>query len=148
VDGKLYVLGARDVSVPLPQVQEIPERAFANLVHECRNHFDLIIVDSPAILSSVGGSVPFIESADRALMIVEWQQTERQAVREALDTLGSHATKVIGIILNKVPLHWHRLFNNGRYRDYAYSQSDRTEVQTVSPRRIGTADRTASNGMS
>ncbi len=116
-ESSLTIMNARDASNVPSELDDIPEAVVANLLRDCSKHFDLVVVDSPAILSSPG-SMPFIECADRAIMVVEWARTERQAVIEALGTLGAHARKVAGVVLNKVPADWYRIFDNGRYRGY------------------------------
>ena len=109
----LYILGKGSAAAR----QEINTGAFANFVQHYRTQFDLIVIDTPATLS-VDVTHPFIEGADRAILVIEWERTERQAVREALTSLESHARKVAGVVLNKVSMDWYRLFENGRYVRY------------------------------
>jgi hypothetical protein len=51
-------------------------------------------------------------------MLVEWERTERQAVADALATLAAHRHKIAGLVLNKMPIEWYRLYDSGRYLDY------------------------------
>jgi Mrp family chromosome partitioning ATPase len=118
----LYVLGARDMSTK-PDAVTINETALAALLTRCRQRFDLIVIDSPAILPFDGDT--FITCADRALLIVEWERTERQAVLEALAMLGENKEKVAGAVLNKVSSYWYQLFDYGRYPSY-YSYAENT----------------------
>jgi polysaccharide biosynthesis transport protein len=115
-ESTLTIMNARDAA-KVPSEVDVSEAVVANLLQDCRRHFDLVVIDSPAILSSPG-SMPFIDCADRAVMVVEWSRTERHAVLEALGSLGAHAGKVAGVVLNKVPADWYRIFDNGRYRGY------------------------------
>jgi succinoglycan biosynthesis transport protein ExoP len=117
----LYVLGARNVSNK-PGAININAAALTGLLSKCNQRFDLIVIDSPAILPFDDDI--FIKCADRGLMIVEWQRTERQAVLDALAKLGENKQKVAGIVLNKVPNYWCQIFDYGRYPDYfAYAES-------------------------
>ena len=59
-----------------------------------------------------------IACADRALLIVEWERTEREAVIEALGMLGENRHKVAGAVLNKVSSYWYQLFDYGSYPSY------------------------------
>ena len=59
----------------------------------------MIVIDSPAILPFDGDT--FIACADRALLIVEWERTEREAVIEALGMLGENRHKVAGAVLKR-----------------------------------------------
>jgi succinoglycan biosynthesis transport protein ExoP len=116
-ESTLTIMNARDPAKVPSEVDDVPEAVVANLLQDCRRHFDLVVIDSPAILSSPG-SMPFVDCADRAVVVVEWARTERHAVLEALGSLGAHARKVAGVVLNKMPADWYRIFDNGRYRGY------------------------------
>ncbi len=91
------------------------------MLTRCRQRFDLIVIDSPAILPFDGDT--FIACADRALLIVEWERTEREAVIEALGMLGENRHKVAGAVLNKVSSYWYQLFDYGSYPSY-YSYAE------------------------
>ncbi len=108
----LHVLGARDVSISGDAAKDINPARLASFLREFSKLFDLIVIDSPAILQN-GDGAPHIECADRAVLLVEWDHTERQAVTDALDTLDSHARKLAGVVLNKVSPGWCRLFDYG-----------------------------------
>ena len=112
----LYMLGARDPSTTPYESKNVEKDAFAAILRECRQQFDLIVIDCPAILPVDGGM--FIDCADRAVMIVEWERTEREAVLEALATLGPQKRKVTGVVLNKASSLWYRLFDCGQYLRY------------------------------
>jgi len=93
-------------------------------MRSCREQFDLVVIDSPAILP-MAGNLPFMRTADRAVLVVEWDRTERRAVLEAVDMLGADAGKLAGVVLNKVAIGWYRLFGDSRYMkyfDYAAAQ--------------------------
>jgi succinoglycan biosynthesis transport protein ExoP len=96
----------------------VDAKAVGALLREHRHHFELIVIDSPAILPLDGGM--FAECADRIVLIVEWERSERSAVMEAIAFLGTLKQKIAGVVLNKVSPQWYRLFDGGRYiRDYA-----------------------------
>jgi capsular exopolysaccharide synthesis family protein len=116
----LHVLGAGSESNTPAEPQESDDKRIAPVLQECRQHFDLIVIDSPAVLP-VAGLVPLAKHADRALLVVEWERTDRQAVAEALDLLGNDVGKIAGAVLNKVPPQWYRFFDSGRYFN-AYGQ--------------------------
>jgi len=112
----LCVLGARDPSrVVWPE--NIDTARLESLLRRCREEFDLVVLDTPAILP-VGGITPYLKSADCAILVVEWDGTPRQAVSEALDMLDADAQKITGLVLNKVSPRWFRLFHyGGRYSE-------------------------------
>jgi capsular exopolysaccharide synthesis family protein len=110
----LFVLSARD---PASAALETGDQAMAGLLRELRAQFELIIVDCPAILPVDGGS--FVEHADRIAFVIAWDQTDRSAVEEAFALLGSHLSKVVGVVLNKASPRWYGAFDGGRYLRYA-----------------------------
>jgi succinoglycan biosynthesis transport protein ExoP len=110
----LHVLGARHPSTAGDDAKDIDPARLTSFLGEYSKHFDLVVIDSPAILP-VGGTTPYVECADRAVLLVEWDRTERQAVAGALDTLDAHARKVAGVVLNKVSVGWCQLFDYGGY---------------------------------
>jgi capsular exopolysaccharide synthesis family protein len=114
----LCVLGARGPS-RAAQPETIDAVRLEALLHECRQEFDLVVLDTPAILP-VGGITPYLKGADCAVLVVEWDGTPRQAVSEALDLLDMDAQKIAGLVLNKVSPRWFRLFRyGGRYPEAA-----------------------------
>jgi capsular exopolysaccharide synthesis family protein len=114
----LSVLGARDPS-RAAQPETIDTARLESLLRQCRNEFDLVVLDTPAILP-VGGITPYLKWADCAVLVVEWDGTPRQAVSEALDLLDMDAQKIAGLVLNKVSPRWFRLFRyGGRYPESA-----------------------------
>jgi succinoglycan biosynthesis transport protein ExoP len=110
----LHVLGARDPSTGHDDARDIDPARLASLLREYGKHFDLVVIDCPAILP-IGGTVPTVDCADRAILLVEWDRTHRQAVAEALDALDLHPGKLAGVVLNKVSLGWCELFDYGGY---------------------------------
>jgi succinoglycan biosynthesis transport protein ExoP len=112
----LSVLGARDPS-RAAQPETIDPARLELLLRQCRNEFDLVVLDTPAILP-VGGITPYLRWADCAVLVVEWDGTPRQAVSEAIDLLDTDAQKIAGLVLNKVSPRWFRLFRyGGRYAE-------------------------------
>lgn len=74
-----------------------------DLIAELRQVFDYIVMDTPPLLPIVD-ALPLATAADKILMIVEWGQTPRASISEALKMLRPQAHRVAGIVLNKVDL--------------------------------------------
>jgi len=114
----LSVLGARNPS-RAGEPENIDAARLDSLLRRCRNEFDLVVLDTPAILPA-GGITPYLKCADCAVLVVEWDGTSRQIVSEALDLLDRDARKIAGLVLNKVSPRWFRLFRYGsRYSESA-----------------------------
>ena len=113
----LSIIGAGPKCDDARDIEDLNGLDLDAFVRSCREQFDLVVIDSPAILP-IGGNVPFMHTADRAVLVVEWDRTERRAVLEAVDMLGGDAGKLAGVVLNKVALGWYRLFGDSRYMNY------------------------------
>jgi polysaccharide biosynthesis transport protein len=126
----LHIVGARAESASVPGSLETP--ALESLLAACRKSFDLMIIDSPAILPLPEVAAP-VTLADRAVLVVEWQRTGREAVAEAIDLLGAESHKIAGVVLNKVAMGWYRVARNDRYPDYAgYGATSTHDTQQAS----------------
>jgi len=130
-DRGLHILGAPDLSDVPVGMEDLIQSRLAAFLAESRHHYDLIIIDTPAILASAGNST-FLECADHALLVVEWERTDRKDVAEALQLLGRDAAKLAGAILNKVALNWYRHYWNGRY---IAAQTSRRDLRPGAPTR-------------
>jgi MinD-like ATPase involved in chromosome partitioning or flagellar assembly len=97
---------------------DFDEEQVAAVVQEYRRFFELIVIDSPAILPTGGGRL--VECADSVVIIAEWNRTDRNAVLDALAMLEHHGAKVAGVVLNKVALNWYSLFARGKYPSARY----------------------------
>jgi polysaccharide biosynthesis transport protein len=107
--------GARSDTVNA--LAEAEDARLAAVLDQMRQLFDLIIVDSPAILP-IAESRRLLDCADRAVLVIEWRRTARDTVMEALNAIGEASDKIAGAILNKVNLRKYRLFDYGRYAVY------------------------------
>lgn len=85
------------------------QQSFASQLAQYRRQFDIIIVDTPAILSA-DADMRYLAAADRAVMIVAWEATDRQDVAQAIHALAEHGRKIDGVVLNQVPSRWVSLF--------------------------------------
>ncbi|MEO1694402.1 MAG: polysaccharide biosynthesis tyrosine autokinase, partial [Pseudomonadota bacterium] len=86
---------------PVSPVELLNSEATFGLFDALRAHFDLIIVDAPALLPVADARV-LSDVCDSAVMVVKWRQTARSHVKQALRTLGPNQSKVIGIVMSGV----------------------------------------------
>jgi succinoglycan biosynthesis transport protein ExoP len=71
-----------------------------DLIVGLREKFDYIVLDASPLLPVVD-ALPLTTIADKILVIVEWGQTSRTIVSEALKMLRPEAHRIAGIVLNK-----------------------------------------------
>jgi capsular exopolysaccharide synthesis family protein len=72
-----------------------------DLIAELRGEFDYIVMDASPLLPVVD-ALALATVADKVLVIVEWGQTSRATISEALKVLRPEAHRVAGVVLNKV----------------------------------------------
>jgi uncharacterized protein involved in exopolysaccharide biosynthesis/septum formation inhibitor-activating ATPase MinD len=112
----LHVLSARDASSGAHELFGVDSQALAALLRELREQFELIVIDSPAILPVDGGT--FVEHADQVAFVIAWDTTERSAVEQAFGLLGAYRAKIVGAVLNKASPRWYRVFDGARHLRY------------------------------
>lgn len=102
-DSGLVILPGGQIDDPGGASQLLTSRAMDQALATLRPKFDTIVVDGAPILSSVD-SRALLDLADAALLVVAWDETRRDSLEAAVDSLGANADKVLGIALNKVGL--------------------------------------------
>ncbi len=93
--GRLSVLCAGDVKDPAAVLRS---PRLPGVIDELRAGFGLVVLDAPPALAFADAE-RLASAADGALLVVRAQQTPREVVRLALETLGDSA---VGIVLNQV----------------------------------------------
>jgi exopolysaccharide transport family protein len=98
---KAYVIPA---GLMIPNAADwLMSQRMRDLISVLRDEFDYIVVDTSPLLPVVDALV-LATLADKILVIVEWSQTPRTSISEALKVLRPEAHRVAGIVLNKVNL--------------------------------------------
>ena len=91
------------------------EKNLGQLLTEARNHYDVIIIETPSVML-FADCVCFGRFADLSLLVVNWKETPRATVVEAIRHMRDNRLRVDGIVLAEVDL-----------REYAsYAAHDRT----------------------
>jgi capsular exopolysaccharide synthesis family protein len=82
---------------------------FSEVVREARERFDYVLLDSPHLLAAGPSSMgPFADPleldsrADCVLLVLDAQGTTRNALRQAMQTLESAESSVLGLVVNNV----------------------------------------------
>jgi succinoglycan biosynthesis transport protein ExoP len=109
------------LSTRLPNAAELlgsPE--MQQLLTVARNAYDYIVIEIAPIMSVVDMKMiePFI---DRFIFVVEWGQTKRSVVLEALSEAEIIRERVVGIVLNKADpfaLRTMEAYKGDKFRDY------------------------------
>src|SRR5512132_2416026 len=99
-------------------------RNLAPLLSSLREQYDLIIFDTPPVISLVDAAV-VAGLVDRAILVVRWARTRRSVVSDALNEVAAAGGTLGGVILSMVNVKQHSLYTFGdsgqysvRYKNY------------------------------
>lgn len=67
------------------------------------SHYDLVILDGPPVLP-VSDAALIAKIAEKTVLLIEWNKTDRDLVRQAIDSINRNNGSVAGVVLNKVNL--------------------------------------------
>ncbi|WP_236011662.1 CpsD/CapB family tyrosine-protein kinase [Alicyclobacillus fructus] len=93
-------------------------RAMVDLMHELRERFDLVVIDSPPVLS-VSDTLALSRAADGVLFVIDSQKSHRNHVKRAVQTLQQVDAHLLGVVLNRVK----RSRTDAYYYYYRYYQT-------------------------
>ncbi len=71
------------------------------LIAEAREHYDLVIVDSPPTLR-VPDAINLADTSDAIVFLAAWRKTRRKMIQEALKRLAVAGRPVVGVVLSRV----------------------------------------------
>jgi capsular exopolysaccharide synthesis family protein len=113
ISGVDYICARADT----PNAPEILEsHAMKAALATFADRYDLVILDSPPVMA-VSDARIIAQLADYTIFIVHWAKTPRDVVKSAVSALLS-VTDRVGIVINKVNLAKHALYEYGDYGDY------------------------------
>lgn len=96
VDG-LSVIGS-GVS-PANPAEMLSSRRFEQLLHDVRNQFDFVLVDTPPVLS-VSDPCVIAAHTDAVLLVLRLGKSGRDVTQRAQQTLATHGAKLLGVVAN------------------------------------------------
>jgi capsular exopolysaccharide synthesis family protein len=71
------------------------------LIAEAREHYDLVIVDSPPVLR-VPDAINLADTSDAIVFLTAWRVTRAKMVQEALNRLSVAGRPIAGVVLSRV----------------------------------------------
>ena len=92
-------------------------RDLAPLLSSLREQYDLIIVDTPPVISLVDAAV-VAGFVDRTILVVRWAGTRRSVVSHALNEIAAAGGTLGGVILSMVNVKKHALYSFGDSGQY------------------------------
>jgi len=113
------------VSGPLPpnHAELAASRRMHDLMEAATRVFDLIVIDTPPVLS-VSDAVALAAQMDGVILVVRGGKTSAEAVRRAAEQIDAVKGRILGVLLNRVDARNSGYYaDHGRYYD-AYYGSD------------------------
>ena len=101
-------------SCPSDPPQLFRSSRMAELVAELRQHYDLLIIDSPPVLV-VSDACVLSRFVDRTVIVIRWGSTDRVAIGKCIKNLRDAGADVAGVVLSMV--------NVKKYASYGYADS-------------------------
>jgi capsular exopolysaccharide synthesis family protein len=112
-----YVLPAG--TTPPNPAELLGSKRFAELLNSMRDHFDLVVIDTPPVMAVTDAAVIGYR-ASGVLFVAAADATSRHAAQTALDQLERARVRFIGAVLNRVDLEGHSYYYSKYYRkEYA-----------------------------
>ncbi len=102
------------------------KEALTDLNAAVRTHFDLVLVDTPPVLV-VDDACRFGPLVDNTLLVVRWDATTVDALRDTVETLTRAGIEVTATVFNDVDVRKGRKYGYGGYTHY-YGYSDVSET--------------------
>lgn len=113
--------------VPPNPGQFLGSTAMADLVGELARSYDFIVIDSPPLLPATD-ALGLAHLTDGAIVVTRYKKTRREQFARTIDSLVAVRARVVGIVLDRVPLP-----RNASARYYSYDPESSVDVLTDSP---------------
>lgn len=114
----LHVLTAGRATISHAELVGSPR--FSELLRQLRAHYDTVLVDSPPVLAVTSTSL-IAAQTEGTVMVVRANQTEQEALENAVEQLRRVGAPLAGVVLNDVPL---ASVSYASYYDAYYSPED------------------------
>ena len=118
----LYLLPSGPIP-PNPS-ELLASKRFAEFIQICREQFDLILIDSPPVLS-VSDALVLSRASDGVVFVLDAQGTNRKLAQKAVGALQQINAKVLGVVLNRVK---NEPGNSYYYYQHYYSSGNSASV--------------------
>jgi len=105
--------------IPPNPAELLADRLFKQMVKECRDIYDYVIIDSPPLGSVIDGAV-IAGECDGAVIVIEAEVISYRFVQEIKEQLEKSGCPILGTILNKVDIRQQKYY--GRYYGRKYGR--------------------------
>lgn len=96
-DGAYFLPNGSHVSNP---GEMLASKAFADLIQDCRQKFDIVVVDTPPN-SMVSDALSIAKLVDFGLIVIEYKKHSMENIQEVIDQLNMANLDKVAIVLNQ-----------------------------------------------
>lgn len=112
--------------IPPNPTELLQTKKMKQVLDQLKDHFEMIIIDSPPVLAVADASVLSI-LADGTIMVVGYGHSSRDCAVKAKEQLQMVKANLLGVVLNKVPLN-----GQGYYHYYYYGGNKDNKAKKTS----------------
>ncbi len=118
-------------TIPPNPAEVLQSKAMQNFLDDMRRRFDMIILDSPPIISVTDSEI-LSRMVDGTILIVSAESTEVEMMKHAVDLMKNEKSPFLGVVLNNF------VYKNGygSYYKYYYYYSHSTNGKGLKPDKI------------
>jgi len=125
-DPNVDVLTAGNTASAAPELLE--GRAFQNLLNDCRNWYDIVLIDTPPVLLTSEATM-LSKQVDAVFAVVRAQRDQRGMVARMVRQVASSDAEMLGILLNGVRAAAGGYFAKNYSAFYKYRQGRASDVR-------------------
>ncbi len=111
-------------AIPPNPSELLGSRSFATLLSQLENDYDMIIIDSPPVLSATD-AVVLSDLVEGVLVVCKYGETTYERVEKGLQTFTKAGSKVIGLLINAMDMKKSNYYSYYGY--YQYYSADNNE---------------------
>ena len=116
--------------MPTSSIDLIRSDRFKLAMNKFRDHYDLIIIDSPPV-GLVSDAMAYLPLVDAVVYIVKCMDTPISVINKGIKQVISHGTNLIGVVLNKLDFKLaqkyygeYTPYSKYGYKSYGYSADE------------------------
>ena len=120
-------------TIPPNPAEVLQSRAMQNFLDNMRRRFDMIILDSPPIISVTDSEI-LSRMVDGSILVVSAENTEVDMMKHAVDLMRNEKSPFLGVVLNNFIYRT----GYGSYYKYYYYYSHTSNGNGLKPSKVKT----------
>ncbi|PKM51015.1 MAG: capsular biosynthesis protein [Firmicutes bacterium HGW-Firmicutes-7] len=119
--------------IPLQASELLNSAAFKNIIQDARNLYDVILIDTPPLLSVTDAAIISL-LVDGVILTVAANQTKKSVISKSYKVLNNINSNVLGVVLTKMDNKKHNKYYNDSYYNLNNKYKPRNWIQKLMKR--------------